>query len=137
MKKGLLLIVGILLILLGCTASVGQLAEFFEGSSEEQLITETALFIVGTIAPISGGGFLCRRALSQRMASGFLLIVGIVLILLGCVIAFGTAIGYLEGSSKEHVITNIVGFIMLGIVPIAGGGFLCWWALSQRSSGVE
>ena len=137
MKKGLLLILGILLILLGCTISVGQVAEFFEGSSEEHVVTEITLFIVGTIAPIAGGGFLCRRALSQRVASGFLLIVGTVLILLGCVIAFGTAIGYLEGSSDEHVVTNIVGFIMLGIVPIAGGGFLCWWALSQRGSSVE
>lgn len=137
MKKGLLLIVGILLILLGCTISVGQVAEFLEGSSEEHVVTEIILFILGTIAPIAGGGLICWRALSRRMARGFLLIVGILLILLGCVIAFGTGIGYVEGSSDEHVVTNIVGFMMLGIAPIAGGGFLCWRALSQRSSGVE
>ena len=60
-----------------------------------------------------------------------LLIVGILLILFGCVISFGTAIDFLEGTS-EYSVANIVVLVLLGISLIVGGVFLYRRALSQR-----
>jgi len=155
MKKDLLLIVWILLSLFGCFMSLGAAVVFLEGSSPgDPTGIFIFVFILLGIAPIAGGAFLCWRTLSQRGSGratassvvrpgqinapmkGLLLIVGILLILVGCVMSLGKAVEILEASSPDSAIA-IMGFILLGIAPVAGGGVLCWRALSQRGSSVE
>ena len=61
----------------------------------------------------------------------FLLIVGILLILFGLLISLGVALEILEGTSEDPVSVDITLLVLFGVGPIAGGLFLCWWALKK------
>jgi uncharacterized integral membrane protein len=61
-----------------------------------------------------------------------LLIAGILLVLFGVLISLGFTIEFIEGTSEYPVGINIIGLLLVGIVPIAGGLFVCRRALLQR-----
>ena len=59
-------------------------------------------------------------------------IVGVSLVLFGCIIILGVVVGLLEGTSEYAIATDITGMVLLGGLPVAGGLFLCRWALSSH-----
>ena len=65
--KILLLIIGIPLIIFGVLMTAGLAIELFEGTTNYSIGSDIIGLLLLGITPIIGGGYLCRRALQNKM----------------------------------------------------------------------
>jgi hypothetical protein len=127
----LLVFIGPLLVLTGMTLIVGTIWGRIDGTAEGSVAADALIMLVFGLCPVAAGGVALTKGLRRSVARAFLITYGVLLMLLGALVALGVTGDMIEETPEGSMGFHVSLLLTLGLLPFLGGVLLMVRGITQ------